>query len=257
MAIRPTARDLTRLALTPKWLGLAVAVIAFIALAGTAGQWQWTRTQDIIAAEKSAQAAPVPVETIAAADEPLPAAQIGRPVTATGRYLPDGQIAVLHRSWRDEPGIWVVTPLELGDGTRVAVLRGWLPNDQAPGMTPPAGEVQVTGIMHPDERFYADAVNAPGTDVSISSARLAKQWGPGTRSGFVNLVSEQPPSVEAPRPVPAMVDASDVGFPLRNFGYALQWFVFAVFGLVVYGRWLWLDACRNLEEQATSSGSMN
>jgi hypothetical protein len=34
----------------------------------------------------------------------------------------------------------------------------------------------------------------------------------------------------------------DVAFPLQNFFYAVQWWVFALFAVVVYARWLYLDA---------------
>jgi len=34
----------------------------------------------------------------------------------------------------------------------------------------------------------------------------------------------------------------DVPFPLQNFFYAIQWWVFAAFAVVVYARWLYLDA---------------
>ena len=50
---------LWRTALTPRWLAallaLIVLVVAFIVL----GRWQWDRTQDILAAERSAAAAPI------------------------------------------------------------------------------------------------------------------------------------------------------------------------------------------------------
>jgi cytochrome oxidase assembly protein ShyY1 len=33
-----------------------------------------------------------------------------------------------------------------------------------------------------------------------------------------------------------------VAFPLQNFVYAFQWWLFGVFALGVYGRWLWLES---------------
>ena len=35
---------------------------------------------------------------------------------------------------------------------------------------------------------------------------------------------------------------SNVAYPIQNIFYAIQWLVFAGFGAVVYGRWLWRDA---------------
>ena len=41
---------------------------------------------------------------------------------------------------------------------------------------------------------------------------------------------------------PPTVQVGDVPFPLQNFFYAIQWWVFASFAVVVYARWLYLDA---------------
>jgi hypothetical protein len=38
------------------------------------------------------------------------------------------------------------------------------------------------------------------------------------------------------------VQTSGVPFPLQNFGYAFQWWVFALFVVFAYVRWLSLDA---------------
>jgi cytochrome oxidase assembly protein ShyY1 len=145
--------------------------------------------------------------------------------------------------------VWVLTPLELFDGSVIGVLRGWLDSPTAAGVVPPAGDVVVSGIMHPDERFYPDAVTEPGTVVAISSARQSQSWGPGTRSGYVMLTDTAPGSDDlpgsataAPEPAAPTVQTADVPFPLQNFFYAVQWWIFAAFAVVVYLRWLWLDA---------------
>jgi cytochrome oxidase assembly protein ShyY1 len=44
--------------------------------------------------------------------------------------------------------------------------------------------------------------------------------------------------------VPPTVQVGEVPFPLQNFFYAIQWWVFAAFAMFVYARWLYLDAKR-------------
>jgi cytochrome oxidase assembly protein ShyY1 len=44
------------------------------------------------------------------------------------------------------------------------------------------------------------------------------------------------------------VQTADVPFPLQNFFYAVQWWIFAAFGLVFYLRWLWIEAGRQPED---------
>jgi len=240
------ARSLARTLITPRWLALAGVLIIVVTACAVLGRWQWQRTQDILAAEQVAAATPVPVQELFAADQPLPAQAIGRPVTAAGTYRGSGHIIVEHRASADGvPGAWVLQPLDLADGSTIGVLRGWVPDGNDPEVSPPSGEVRVQGILHPQEAFYPDAVNPPGTAVAISDAVKRSAWGPGVRDGYIMLASEQPDPGQAPQSVPQLVpqtiQTGDVRFPLQNFFYAFQWWIFGGFAVALYCRWLWLD----------------
>lgn len=248
--MRSQPAEMLHQARSPRWIGLAAVAIAIVIGCILLGRWQYDRTYSILQAERVAQSAPIDVAQAMSGDV-LPSESIGRPVSAKGTYLADEQVTVLHRSLNGEPGVWLLTPLSLDDGRIVAVLRGWLPAADAPGAVPPGGTVEISGIVHPDEPFYADAVNDPGTELAISSQRLRRDWGGGTLPGFVMLTAQRPEYSPAPLPVPAIVQTADVPFPLRNFVYAFQWWVFAAFALIVYFRWLWLDAARARAEATT------
>lgn len=249
-------RAMLRLALTPRWLVAALVLLLLIAGAVLLGRWQWERTQSILAAERAAVSEPVPVQDVfAGADGPateVPPEGIGRPVTVTGEYAVGMQTLVTSRELDGKPGVWVVDGLDLGDGTVSAVLRGWLPDGTSPAADAPTGPVTVTGILHPDETFYADAVTEPGTAAAIAHERLADQWQASVLPGFVVLTSEEPAVAPAPMPVPPTVQTSDVPFPLQNFFYAFQWWIFAAFGVVVYLRWLWSESRRVDEDAAVT-----
>lgn len=239
----PAPRSLLRLVLTPRWL-LAACLVIVLAVAGALlGRWQWDRTQSILAAERAAQSAPVAIEDAVGPDDAttLPADTIGRPVIATGAYEPLLQVAVTNREHDGVPGVWIVTGLRLTDGRIVAVLRGWLSAADAPGAIAPDGPVTVDGVMQPDETFYADAQNATGNVAAIAHDRLAELWSQEVTPGFVVLSSQLPNTLPAPIPVEPTVQTGDVPFPLQNFVYAFQWWLFALFGIVVFGRWLWLE----------------
>jgi surfeit locus 1 family protein len=246
---RLAAKDVVRLAVTPRWLMLGVIALLFVVLAILLGRWQWERTQDILGAERAALSQAIPIEQVvpapAGGEAPagqLPPEGIGRPVTLTGRYDPAMQVAVVNREHDGAPGVWIVTGLRLADGRVAAVLRGSLPSADAPGALPPAEPVVVTGMTQPDEGFYADAANQPGTVASIAHDRLAALWGAALLPGFTTLTSQDPTARPAPTPVTPTVQTSDVPFPLQNFVYAFQWWLFAIFAMVVYVRWLLLDA---------------
>ena len=236
------ASRMLRLALTPRWIALGILAIALIAGCVLLGRWQWDRTSDILAAERAAQGAPISVTEVAAPGTVIDGADIGRQIVATGTYVADLQVAVTNRVLRDEVGIWVVTPLQLADGSLVAVNRGWLPDASAAGFAPPSGEVTVQGTYTPDEEFYSDAPEVQGTTVTISGSTLGDRWEIPTRTGYLNLVTQIPETAPAPTPVPATVQTADVPFPLQNFGYAFQWWIFALFVVFAYLRWLSLDA---------------
>lgn len=252
---RPTPSSVLRLALTPRWLVALGLVVLFIAAAVLLGRWQWDRTQSILAAERAAASQPIAVQDVfagsPAGDVPteLPAEAIGRPVTVTGEYDADRQVVVTNRLHDDRPGVWVVTGLTLPDGRLVPVVRGWLPDAASPGVDVPAGAVTATGVLQPDEPFYADAATPAGTVAAIAQAGLSAEWGADVLPGFVVLESQQPTSTPAPVPIEPTVRTADVPFPLQNFFYAFQWWIFAAFGLAVYLRWLWLEA-RRLEQEA-------
>jgi cytochrome oxidase assembly protein ShyY1 len=227
---------------TPRWIGLSAVAVLAIGLCILGGIWQWTRTQDILALERSALASPVPVQDLTAVGEGLPPESVGRPVTVSGSYRPAEQIYVTSRSLDGQAGLWAVAPVTLADGTSVAILRGWVPAAEPATDQPPAGPVVVSGVLQPAESFYQQGtVVADGRLVAITDEALASQWGDQVRAGFVVLADQDPASPGGPRPVPPTVATADVAFPLQNFFYAFQWWFFAGFVVFVWVRWFRLD----------------
>ena len=54
-------------------------------------------------------------------------------VTLQGQWLGDASVALDNRAWEGRPGVHVLTPMRLADGSLVWVNRGWAP--KAPGVT--------------------------------------------------------------------------------------------------------------------------
>lgn len=232
-------RRLAAVVLSPRWLLALLAAIAFAAACIPLGLWQWTRTQDIVESERSALLAPVDVREVTRPGEEVSGGDVGRSVLATGEYEQDGQVLITERSVDGEPGVWVWTPLRLADGSAVGVLRGWLPDADAPGVDAPEGEVSIRGTLNPDEAFYADAPVVDGRALSVDSRRLGPS---GTRGGFVMLEEQQPATAPAPVLVPQSDLEMDLAFPIRNFLYSFQWWIFGAFALVAWGVLAWREA---------------
>ena len=213
-----------------------LAVLASAACVGL-GMWQGQRTLDIVEAERAALSSPIPVLD-AVTVEGYPGESIGRPVTAEGSYIADGQRLIAFRSWQGQAGSWVVTPMLVG-GQVVAVLRGWVPSGESPATTVPEGPVVVSGTLQPFDEFYEDGAVLPdGQLAAISRPILEQEWGRAAVSLVLVLASQAPSAAPAPEPVEPAVRTANVPFPLQNAAYTLQWLVFAVFVWLMW--WLWL-----------------
>lgn len=219
------------------------------------GRWQWERTQDLAAAERAASLVPEQIERLTIPSADLPNDQVGRRVIVTGRYLPEYQQLVQPRLLDDEIGSWVLTPVELADGSMQAVLRGWVEADASSdgiAQETPTSLVRIIGALQPYESFYADADPMPGTLIAMNAELIAQRWPAPLRPGIVVLQEEQPElATGAPIPIP-VVPGVQVSLPLQNAFYALQWIVFAAFALALWSVWVWREAVERSEESDAS-----
>ena len=240
--VRPSAQDIWRTAITPRWLIALVALIAFIAISIVLGRWQWDRTQDILAAERAAASEPILLEELINDDGTWSNADIGRTVILNGQFTGD-ELLLPNREYQGQSGTWTITRFKLDNQGSVAVVRGWLPNDtQSPPIRIEPTTIQ--GVLHPNEAFYEGANQ--DRIITVDAPALAGVWNIPLIDGYV-MLQEQDPNLlaadaSAPVIVPPTVQVGDVPFPLQNFFYAIQWWIFAAFAIFVYGRWLYLDA---------------
>lgn len=234
-----------RFALRPRWIVSHLFVATLVVAMAGAGLWQLDRRDQ--RQERNAQVAARTAEPVAeAADLAEPGAYDEvdelefRRATATGTYRADDEVLVRSRTRDGAPGSWVLTPLDLGDGTAVVVNRGWIANSGQLLAVPaearaPEGTVTVTGLVRltetrgsfgsqdPDEGVLADLARA---DV----ARLDQQVDVDLLPFFVQLLDQRPaPDATAPLFVP--VPELDEG---PHLSYAGQWLVFTTMTLVVY-----------------------
>lgn len=134
-----------------------------------------------------------------------------RRVTATGRYDFAAERTWPGRSFEGTPGVALITPLRLADGSAVLVDRGWVPSPDA---------------FHVDHAPYREADSVTVTGIARS---LPRGRGDMDSAGFLPFVIEQqaPDTRGLPRRWPA--PAFDNG---PHLSYAIQWFSFALIALV-------------------------
>jgi surfeit locus 1 family protein len=200
------------------WLGAAVAV-ACAAVFVRLGLWQVSRLETrrarnaVIAARRALPPLAlggrgVPVDTL-----------IDRRVIARGTYDYAAERLWVGRSYEGTPGVAVLTPLRLADGTGVFVDRGWVPSpdgvhiDRAAARE--ADTVTVEGL----------ALRAPRARRDVDPARLRDS----ISYPVLPIVVQQVGASRAGPPYRWPVTALDDG---PHLSYAIQWFSFAVITLV-------------------------
>jgi len=187
------------------------------------GLWQMQRSIDSGDAAIAARAASAAVPLL---DHVRPDGTFddiyGKPVTVTGKYLPDQQVLIV----RDDGSVRVLTALLVADGRVVPVVRG-LASSRDAVAPPPSGESTATGLFLPGE---GDAA-APAPSGELASVRmplLAQLWTQQLTPGFV---TQDAAGAATQGLGPASVTLPHGEKSLQNGSYAIQWWVFAAFAL--------------------------
>lgn len=190
------------------------------------GIWQLRvyTAQGAAATERRLAAPPVMLRSVAP-----PGATVtdgyGRTVTVDGRYDSSLQVLV---PVGDRGPYRVLTALRQDDGSVVAVVRGLV--DAGPAPAAPSGVVHQTGVLLPSEEAEP---GGPAPADQLSSVRLpllAQQWPGPLINGFVTLSAQD---AQAQHVAPATVILPEARGRLRNGAYAIQWWLFAGFTLVM------------------------
>ncbi|RZU77729.1 cytochrome oxidase assembly protein ShyY1 [Micromonospora kangleipakensis] len=240
-----------RFLLTPRWLGCLALTLVAAALMVFLGNWQLDRYRGRTAINERIDAgatmSPAPLRDAMPAPTggpgtagPAPADRLTwTRATATGRYDPANVVLVRGRTVDSTVGFEVLTPLVLADGTAVLVDRGWIPPAPGGGATAqpqvpatPTGEVTVAGRVVASESG-AGAVDRRDGKLEtrrIGVSRLARELPYPIHGGYLLLDQQTPAADPAFQAVP-------IGHTnnWQNYGYVVQWWLFAGMSLVGYG----------------------
>lgn len=189
------------------------------------GLWQFDVYSQQGAAAANRRAAEPPAPLLQAAPAGVAVADgYGRSVSFDGVYDPTLQQLL---PMADGQHYRVLSALRQGDGTVVPVVRGVVDSAAAPPA--PAGSVHQTGILLPSEDSPADRVPEAQAG-AVRVALLAQQWPAPLVGGFVTLAA---PDAQAQGLTGAAVRLPEGSGRLRNGAYAVQWWLFAAFALVM------------------------
>nr|WP_246314881.1 SURF1 family protein [Kineococcus aurantiacus] len=212
------------------------------------GVWQWQRG-NVVISEPPARQPVVPVGQVVdagatGADRVLSSDEVGHRVEVAGTFDPAVDLLVPGRALDGVVGSWALGVVVLADGSGVPVVRGWVPPGQsAPAL--PAGPVDLTGVVQPPESSdIAPSTDAlpPGRTWIVSAADLVNRVDYPVANAYVTDAA--PPAGLRAVP-PADPGQATRRLDLRNLAYAAQWWVFALFAVVV-----WFRAVRDERREA-------
>jgi len=226
---------------TPRWIVAHVVVLLVAAVFVRLGIWQLDRlderrTSNAIIADRRA----APAEDLQVLLASVPPDEVEyRPAFVSGTFDVRGEVLVRSRTYLGEAGYHVVTPLVTEPGVAVLVNRGWVPLevDAAPAVPalPPGGRVEVTGTIRNSQTAPVLGPSDPSDGVLervfwIDIPRLQVQTEQALVPVSIELAVQQPPQ-SGGLPIPVIAPEPTEG---SHLAYAVQWFAFAIIGLVGY-----------------------
>lgn len=239
--------------LTPRWLFGHLLALSLVVLFVNFGFWQLRRLEQRDARsallEARLNAPPQPFTDLMAGLEARtdPDSAAYRRVSVSGRYDPANEVLLRSRALDGQPGYHVLTPLRFSEDRALLVDRGWVPFelDEPPiKEAAPPESVQVTGILQPAQEQptgggFFDRLGLVQRDPDegeldavffVNPARIGRGLPYTLEPVFLELATQTPAqSGQLPVPPPPLEMTRG-----SHLAYALQWFSFALIGIVGY-----------------------
>lgn len=227
--------DVSNPLLRPRWILLHIGLATLVGTMAFLGFWQMDRRDQkrefnstVIA--RTTQPS-MPLTRMVTASSTMVDDLEWRPITTSGRYLPEESVTIINRSLDGTAGYSPLSALLLDTGDVVYVNRGFVPLAE-PRPPTPEGQVEIRGFIRLTQtRGALGAVDStdPATtefhriDLALIGQRLDRPVLPV----YVQLIDETPPRPTT-WPSPVGIPDLDEG---PHFSYAFQWWFFSLVAL--------------------------
>jgi cytochrome oxidase assembly protein ShyY1 len=246
--------------LRPQWLALYVVVIGFAYLCFTVlAPWQLGKntktTRENAQISSSLTSEPVPVTSVLPQQDSKAPDDAWKRVTATGRYLPEGQVLARLRSIDGEPAFEVLTPFAVDGGPNVLVDRGYIKpidgNKVPEFAAAPTDTVTITARLRDSELlalgkepFHQDGALQV---YSINTDQIAQVTDIPLAGSYLQLVEDQPGGLGV------------IGLPHLNSGpflsYGIQWIAFGIIAPLGVGYFVVAEYKQRRRDKAAADSS--
>ena len=232
-----------------KQIGVVLLGLMLAAVMVGLGVWQLSvyHAQGREQAVKRAAQPAVAVRAVAPPGQQVTDEGYGRTVRFTGSYDVSMQTFI---AVGGQPGRYrVLTGFRLSDGGVLPVVRGLVTGKEAPA--PPRGNVTATGVLLPSEGT-GEQSDPSAEPTTVALAALVQKWDGPLVNGYATLNASEAREQSLQ---PAEVALPSSHGRLRNGFYALQWWVFAAFAILMGVR-MARDIGRAGEGEAAVIGSV-
>ena len=235
--------------LTPKWMVLTLVCLAMLPAFQALSNWQWHRLFDRQSYNVEIQAqidkAPIALsELLITTDgvKTVPENSQWRTVELTGVWLQDQQVLVRKKSLESDLGLWVVTPLQLVDGSVVMINRGWTAAANSAVDSPevaqvPPGTIEVLGRLRDAQvRTKPAPTDLPDGQVDRIVPIEILESLKTLSNAYVEMTASRPESKSSDirsLPEPEVTEGA-------HRSYALQWMFFEIMTVIA-----WIILVRN------------
>ena len=208
----------------------AVGVVLIAAIFFALGVWQLQRASDLKESLKVAttiDTTAVPLDSITAPRESIPAKALNKTVTVSGHYIANFK-APNQVDGNGKQSDWEVALLQVGTNSAILVVRGlWserlLNPDIQQSMT-----IDVQGLLVASQ-FGDRAENAPGVISRLDSAVITSLTDLDLYDGYVLATSEKTrdQNLERTRVTPEKLQSKIPGFYWQHLSYVVIWWLMA------------------------------
>ena len=213
----------------------AVSVLLIAAIFVGLGVWQLKRAADLKSSLKVAttiDTVVVPLESVTAPRQAIPAAAINKTVSTTGHYIANFK-APNQIDGAGKVADWEVALLQVGTNSAILVVRGlWSERLLNPDIQQ-SMSIDVTGLLVASQNGDR-AENAPGVISRLDSAVVTSLTDLDLYDGYILASGEETgdQSLERTRVTPEKLTSKIPGFYWQHLSYVVIWWLMA--GVVLY-----------------------